>query len=149
MAQEYQLRRNDSSASWGFRLNGGAEFGKPLYIQKITKNSIAHKAGLQPGDVLLRIARTQACGMSHEQAKMEIIRSGCDLDLLVQKNAMDIAAQPANVAPKQPEEESIHWEGTGEENKHLQSRSFRMLQMHLDESEATGERPPTILDQQD
>ena len=30
------LRRNDTATAWGFRLNGGAEYGQPLYIYKVS-----------------------------------------------------------------------------------------------------------------
>ena len=34
------LRRNDTATAWGFRLNGGAEYGQPLYIYKVSLKNI-------------------------------------------------------------------------------------------------------------
>ena len=39
MAQVYSCRltRSDPSSSWGFRLQGGKDFGTPLLIQKVSE----------------------------------------------------------------------------------------------------------------
>ena len=52
---------------------------------KVNPQSLAQKAGLQPGDALLQIGDNSTEGMAHEQAKMEIIRSGNELDFVVQR----------------------------------------------------------------
>lgn len=35
-----KLSRNDQSSPWGFRLQGGKDFGTPLLIQKVRKINI-------------------------------------------------------------------------------------------------------------
>lgn len=35
-----QLSRNDRSSPWGFRLQGGKDFGTPLLIQKVSEKTI-------------------------------------------------------------------------------------------------------------
>ena len=80
-----QMRRNDTSTSWGFRMQGGAEFGVPLFILKVNPRSASGRAGLSAGDAVLQICGTAATYMSHSQAKMEIIRAGNELDFVVQK----------------------------------------------------------------
>lgn len=35
-----KLSRNDQSSPWGFRLQGGKDFGTPLLIQKVRKMNI-------------------------------------------------------------------------------------------------------------
>ncbi len=47
--------------------------------------SISEKSGLRPGDGLLFIAGIPAEGMTHDQAKMEILRAGNELDFYVQR----------------------------------------------------------------
>ncbi|XP_064644086.1 PDZ and LIM domain protein 4-like [Lineus longissimus] len=139
------LKRKNSSEPWGFRMHGGVDYQKPLFMQKITKNSVAHKAGLEPGDVILKIGHAQVDRMTHQQAKMEIIRAGCDVDFVVLKHGIDMAREMASSKPAAaPEPDQDHhqkWEGTGAENKQLQSRSFRMLQLSVNDSEAGGDMP--------
>ncbi|VDO05189.1 unnamed protein product [Rodentolepis nana] len=81
----YQLRRPTSDKSWGFALQGGADQGLPVFVHKITRNGIAHRAGLEPGDVIVKICKTPLTGMSHSQVKAELLRAGSDLDFTVLK----------------------------------------------------------------
>ncbi|KAK2156683.1 hypothetical protein LSH36_207g02013 [Paralvinella palmiformis] len=86
MCELIQLRRRDTSTPWGFRMNGGREFGQPLFIQKVTNHSIAYKCGIRPGDGIVQIGQVPTHGMTHEQAKMEIIRAGNEVDFVVQRS---------------------------------------------------------------
>lgn len=43
------------------------------------------RSGLRPGDGILKINNVPATYLDHEQAKMEIIRSGNELDFVVQR----------------------------------------------------------------
>lgn len=80
-----KLIRSDSSVPWGFRLEGGVDVGHPLNIQRITPGGVAERCGLRGGDCVLRINRTDTRNLTHEQAKMEIIRSSNDFEILVQR----------------------------------------------------------------
>nr|CDS32950.1 PDZ and LIM domain protein Zasp [Hymenolepis microstoma] len=80
-----KLFRPDSSIQWGFRLEGGVDVGHPLNIQRITNGSVAERCGLRGGDYVLRINKTDTRNLTHEQAKMEIIRSSNDFEVLVQR----------------------------------------------------------------
>ncbi|KAJ8318909.1 hypothetical protein KUTeg_004000 [Tegillarca granosa] len=84
-----QLSRPDSSVSWGFRLQGGSDFSTPLSVQSVQPNSVAECSGLQAGDGLLAINNFATDSMSHENAKMEIIRSGNEISLLIQSLDLD------------------------------------------------------------
>ena len=55
------------------------------FYMQVVAGSIAFKAGLKPGDGILQIGQLPTEGMTHEQAKMEIIRSGNDLDFIIQR----------------------------------------------------------------
>jgi len=48
-------------------------------------DSVAFKAGLMPGDVIRQISNASTRRMTHEQAKMEIIRAGNELDFFVHR----------------------------------------------------------------
>lgn len=83
-----KLIRKDTSVPWGFRLEGGVDVGHPLNIQRVTPGGVAERCGLRSGDYVLRINRTDVRGLTHEQAKMEIIRSSNDFEIAVQRGGM-------------------------------------------------------------
>ncbi|XP_048757668.1 PDZ and LIM domain protein 1-like isoform X1 [Ostrea edulis] len=85
-----QLFRPDQNVSWGFRLQGGVDFSTPLSIQSVNPGSVAERSGLLAGDGILCINNTNADELSHEQAKMEIIRAGNVINLSVQRGAVKI-----------------------------------------------------------
>ncbi|VDI71896.1 Hypothetical predicted protein [Mytilus galloprovincialis] len=135
-----QLRRKDPSVQWGFRMNGGRDQGSILYIQKLSRNGVGDRSGLRPGDGILKINNVPATYLDHEQAKMEIIRSGNELDFVVQRDAIDVGQHrgaQTKPAPKQrsevDEEPSMY---KGYTNPSVQSRSFKILQQSLNYSEA-------------
>lgn len=104
--QTVRLKRGDTGTPWGFRLQGGRDFNTPLSVQKVTEKSIARRSGLKEGDAILSIGRTKTDGLDHEQAKMEIIRNGNELEFTVQRGAVKIW-QPevtplSNLRPKAP-----------------------------------------------
>ena len=65
-----------------FHFSGGKDFNTPLSVQKVTEKSVAKRAGLKEGDAILYIGKTKADGFDHEQAKMEIIRNGNELEFV-------------------------------------------------------------------
>ncbi|ESO84199.1 hypothetical protein LOTGIDRAFT_108347 [Lottia gigantea] len=79
------MRRKNTATPWGFNMQGGIDLGCCVYIQKVNPRGIAYKSGVRPGDAILQIGNTPAQYLSHQSAKMEIIRSGNDLDLIVQR----------------------------------------------------------------
>jgi len=52
----------------------------------VTSDGVAFKAGLLPGDVVRQIGNASTHRMTHEQAKMEIIRAGNELDFFVHRS---------------------------------------------------------------
>lgn len=85
-----RLSRRDSGVSWGFRLQGGTDFNIPLSVQSVNPNSVADRAGLQAGDGILFINQANTDRLNHEQAKMEIIRSGNEIYLTVMRGAVEV-----------------------------------------------------------
>ncbi|KAK2185579.1 hypothetical protein NP493_228g09000 [Ridgeia piscesae] len=132
-----KLRRLNTSTPWGFRMNGGVEYGQPLYIQKVTHNSMAARAGLQPGDGILAIGMAETGNMTHNQAKMEIIRAGNDVDFIIQRNVVPVkSADEADASSPRAmvSEESSEWRSRAAipaQDPNVQSRSFKMLQQQL------------------
>ncbi|VDD78290.1 unnamed protein product [Mesocestoides corti] len=80
-----KLVREDSSTPWGFRLEGGTDVGHPLNIQRVAPGGVAERCGLCSGDLVLRINRSDTRRLTHEQAKMEIIRSSNDFEITVER----------------------------------------------------------------
>ncbi|XP_029639599.1 PDZ and LIM domain protein 3 isoform X2 [Octopus sinensis] len=89
-ALNINLKRADGGISWGFRLQGGIDFSTALSIQSVQPGSIADCAGAKAGDGILRINNTITDHLTHEQAKMEIIRSANEINLLVKRGAVTI-----------------------------------------------------------
>ncbi|XP_052781280.1 PDZ and LIM domain protein Zasp-like isoform X1 [Mya arenaria] len=85
-----RLQRPDSGLSWGFRLQGGVDFNTPLSVQVVQPKSVADRCGLRAGDGIITINKTNTDGLTHEQAKMEIIRSCNDIDMVVMRGAVQI-----------------------------------------------------------
>ncbi|XP_052129114.1 PDZ and LIM domain protein Zasp-like isoform X3 [Frankliniella occidentalis] len=81
-----KLSRYDNSP-WGFRLQGGKDFGTPLIIQKVNGGSPAEKAGLQAGDAVLRINNIDATALRHKDAQDCIVRAGNNYELAIQRGA--------------------------------------------------------------
>ncbi|KAJ8319842.1 hypothetical protein KUTeg_001429 [Tegillarca granosa] len=133
-----QLRRYDTSQPWGFKMQGGSEVGMPLQIAQVHPNSIAGKAGLRNGDIILRIGQTIVENFTHENAKKEMIRAGNDVDFLVQREGASAGPQQAAAAPQEEEEECPY--------RDVQPKTYQKLQKELPQAEATGARPASIFD---
>lgn len=79
-----RLARIDSQP-WGFRLQGGKDFGTPLIIQKVHTGSIADKAGLQAGDAVVRINQVDLYNLRHKDAQDAIVQAGPSFELVIQR----------------------------------------------------------------
>ncbi|KAG5450514.1 hypothetical protein CSKR_203971 [Clonorchis sinensis] len=84
------LRRPTSERQWGFSFYGGAEFGCPPFVNKVTKNGLAFQQGIEVGDVIVSICKTLTVGKTHDQLKAEILRAGNDLDLVLIRKGVDL-----------------------------------------------------------
>ncbi|CAH1794099.1 unnamed protein product, partial [Owenia fusiformis] len=82
------LKRTDTSVPWGFRLQGGQDFSTPLSVQNVSPNSVAERCGLMSGDAVLQINGRNCDTIEHEQAKMEIVRSGNEVVFMVERGAV-------------------------------------------------------------
>ncbi|XP_021348040.1 whirlin-like [Mizuhopecten yessoensis] len=130
-----QLRRNVSATSWGFSIQGGQEHGTCVFIQKVKPKGIADRSGLRAGDGLEQIGHTPTQYLRHDQAKMEIIRAGNELDLYVRRNAVNIESSGNVLTPVNAYVVEDSTDYRGYTNPNVQSRSFRILQDSLQYSE--------------
>lgn len=60
--------------------------GHALSIQKVTSGSVADLVGLCAGDLLVCINQKATRFMKHDEAKMEIIRSSNDFDIVIERS---------------------------------------------------------------
>ncbi|XP_075233580.1 Z band alternatively spliced PDZ-motif protein 52 isoform X3 [Lycorma delicatula] len=104
MASLINVRLNRGDASpWGFRLQGGKDFGTPLLIQKVNGNSLAEKAGLQVGDAVIRVNGTDVFNLRHKDAQDIIVRGGNNIEVTVQRGGNATwkpAVTPVGSTPK-------------------------------------------------
>ncbi|KAK7111580.1 PDZ and LIM domain protein 3-like isoform X4 [Littorina saxatilis] len=126
-AEKYmvQLRRPNTATPWGFRLQGGVDFSTPLSVQVVQPNSVSEQCGLKSGDAILSINGVNTDQLSHEQAKQEIVRAGCEIDFLVQRGAVKI--WKPNVTPLselRPQELNTIKSATGDELTPVQKTSL-------------------------
>ena len=54
-------------------------------LLKVNAKSLAERSGIRPGDAIIQIGNIPTNTMSHDNGKMEIIRAGNDLDLIMQR----------------------------------------------------------------
>ncbi|XP_043559657.1 PDZ and LIM domain protein 7 isoform X2 [Chiloscyllium plagiosum] len=62
----------EGPAPWGFRLQGGKDFNKPLTMSRITPGSKADLANIGLGDMVLSINGENTEGMTHLEAQSKI-----------------------------------------------------------------------------
>lgn len=79
-----KLSRFDGSP-WGFRLQGGKDFGTPLIVQKVNVGSPAEAAGLRAGDAVIRVNSTDMFNLRHKDAQDVIVRAGNSFEITVQR----------------------------------------------------------------
>ncbi|KAL0117390.1 hypothetical protein PUN28_010312 [Cardiocondyla obscurior] len=85
IASDVKLSRcNDQS--WGFRLSGGVDFTFPLTVVRVTIGGLADAAGLQAGDVVVRLNKEPISQLTHAQAHDKLVSAGNDIVLSVMRS---------------------------------------------------------------
>ncbi|XP_028048616.1 PDZ and LIM domain protein Zasp isoform X6 [Monomorium pharaonis] len=79
-----KLSRFDGSP-WGFRLQGGKDFGTPLIVQKVNSGSPAEAAGLKAGDAVIKVNTTDMYNLRHKDAQDVIVKAGNNFEITVQR----------------------------------------------------------------
>lgn len=85
-----KLSRTGPNQPWGFRLQGGKDFSTPLSVQKVTNDSLAEKAGLQPGDAILKINNLSTENMRHKDAQDTVVKAGNNFEITLQRGAVKV-----------------------------------------------------------
>ncbi|XP_018344924.1 PREDICTED: PDZ and LIM domain protein 4-like [Trachymyrmex septentrionalis] len=68
---------------WGFRLSGGVDFTFPLTVTRVTIGSLAHIAGLQAGDIVIRVNGEPISQLTHMQVYDKFANIGNDIVLSI------------------------------------------------------------------
>jgi len=79
------LFRESAEEPWGFRLAGGKDYGQPLSISQVSKDSLASKVGLSANDFLISIAGKDVFEMTHEQAEKTIMEAGNKFSMVIER----------------------------------------------------------------
>ncbi|XP_076458709.1 PDZ and LIM domain protein 3-like isoform X2 [Babylonia areolata] len=124
---QVQLRRLNTAAPWGFRLQGGVDFNTPLSVQVVQPNSISEQCGLKGGDAILAINGVNTDQLTHDEAKQEIVRGGCGLDFIVQRGTMKVwKPQVTPMSELRPQQLNTIQAATGDQFQPVQKTSLAM-----------------------
>ncbi|XP_032671174.1 PDZ and LIM domain protein Zasp isoform X8 [Odontomachus brunneus] len=93
-----KLSRFDGS-QWGFRLQGGKDFGTPLMVQKVNSGSPAEAAGLKAGDAVIKVNTTDIYDLRHKDAQDVIIKAGNNFEITVQRGGIHYSTWKPHVTP--------------------------------------------------
>jgi len=77
--------RESASEPWGFRLAGGKDYGQPLSISQVSKESLSAKVGLTEKDFLISIAGKEVFDMTHEEAEKTIMNAGNKFSMVIER----------------------------------------------------------------
>ncbi|XP_077478052.1 PDZ and LIM domain protein 5b [Stigmatopora argus] len=88
------------SAPWGFRLQGGKDFGVPLTISRLADGGKAAKAKMSVGDIILAINGISSDTMNHLEAQNKIKTCVSNLSLTLQR-ASSAAKGGSKVEPQE------------------------------------------------
>lgn len=79
------LTRENSSESWGFRLAGGKDFGQPLSISQVSKNSLAARGGIVSNDLLVTVGDLEVFDLTHAEAEKTIQDAGDRFSMVIER----------------------------------------------------------------
>ncbi|KAJ8913518.1 hypothetical protein NQ315_017069 [Exocentrus adspersus] len=116
MAIALKLSKSDVAVPWGFRLVGGADFDQPVVVVKVNENSLAESAGLEVGDIIVRVNDTPTAGLTHNEVHDLLLSSGLELELGIRRGDFspriitdeDYSIEESNIIQKAIEEEIIN-----------------------------------------
>ncbi|VEL30431.1 unnamed protein product, partial [Protopolystoma xenopodis] len=120
-----QLCRPDASLAWGFRLQGGRDFGQPVVISAVNPDGLADQHGLCPGDRVLAIGGDATYAFTHQQAQQAVIRCGNELTFEVVRGDLVSSptrdSGPGNLTAMPTPPASSQYYATGGDFYHAQS----------------------------
>ncbi|XP_012135393.1 PDZ and LIM domain protein 7 [Megachile rotundata] len=80
-----KLSRNGGQ-TLGFRLSGGADFSYPMTVVRVALGGLADKAGLQAGDIVIKVNGETIQHLRHSEVLDRINKSGNEFTLTVIRN---------------------------------------------------------------
>ncbi|XP_003692872.1 PDZ and LIM domain protein 4-like [Apis florea] len=83
---DIKLSRNNENQAWGFRLSGGADFAFPLTVVRVLLGGLADKAGLQAGDIVIKINGETVQHLRHVEVHDRFVKAGNEIMLSVVRN---------------------------------------------------------------
>ncbi|CAF0889541.1 unnamed protein product [Rotaria sp. Silwood1] len=87
-----KMQRESHNVPWGFRMQGGRDFGCPLQIQKVNPNSLAERCGMRADDYILRIGQISTEYLQHQEAQEQIKRQNNILEFILQRGTVPTSA---------------------------------------------------------
>jgi len=93
------LERDGHDQPWGFRLQGGADVGLPLSVQRVLVGTPAEGTFFK-GDVIQKVSYTETKGLSHQQAADLFDNAGNQIHVYVKRAG--VIAAPAAAAASAP-----------------------------------------------
>ncbi|XP_018399835.1 PREDICTED: PDZ and LIM domain protein 7-like isoform X1 [Cyphomyrmex costatus] len=118
MTTDVKLSRCNNQP-WGFRLSGGVDFTFPLTVVRVTIGGLAHKAGLEAGDVVIYVNREPISQLTHMQVHDKLVNIGNDIVLSVVHSHEIAQQQQSDITAPHEDENSYGEKG---------SRSIQKLQ---------------------
>ncbi|XP_056647367.1 glutamic acid-rich protein-like isoform X1 [Diorhabda sublineata] len=85
MAIDLKFSKSDASSNWGFRIVGGADFQQPLIVVKVNEGSLAEQAGLQRGDIIVKINELSTSILTHSEVQQAISSAGLKFTLRIKR----------------------------------------------------------------
>ncbi|CAL8099080.1 unnamed protein product [Calicophoron daubneyi] len=99
----YTITRPDPSVPWGFRIQGGRDFGQPLTVAAVTPGGLVSRYGLRPGCRITTIGGDPVSYMTHQQAQQAVIRCSNELVFETDESGVQMTADsPSYHQPPAP-----------------------------------------------
>jgi len=92
------LERDGHDQPWGFRLQGGADVGLPLSVQRVLVGTPSEGTFFK-GDVIQKVSYTDTKGLSHQQAADLFDNAGNQIHVYVKRAGVVAAPASAAAAP--------------------------------------------------
>ncbi|CAL4120850.1 unnamed protein product, partial [Meganyctiphanes norvegica] len=93
------LERDGHDQPWGFRLQGGADVGLPLSVQRVLVGTPSEGTFFK-GDVIQKVSYTDTKGLSHQQAADLFNNAGNQIHVYVKRSQAKDKTKPSTPTPK-------------------------------------------------
>lgn len=94
MKRSINISRPDPSTPWGFRIQGGRDFGQQLRVASVAPGGLAERYGIRAGDQVVTIGGDPTVSMTHQQAQQAVIRCCNQLEIEVVPTSQIVGEGP-------------------------------------------------------